>query len=226
MADYYITIFLDDEKIKKIEDAGLAGEIREIDGKKAIQVGVTAKEHKKLLKGFPDLTPDSSNAYVLPEQAETSSDEYDRVDEEPGCDERRHLETVQPLCRQGASAKDLLTTGGAHRVAGLDPEEQKKKAIFDAMSARSRKRVLDKGYEQWDPFLPPKDPIDLRMSQRRETALSLMRRFLRECPQEEGSNEYGQGAWETCMGIIGGDDRWRGSYDFSCWYRDFLRKGE
>ena len=70
MADYYITICLDDEKIKKIEGAGLAGEIREIDGKKAIQVEVTAKEHKKLLKGFPDLTPDSSNAYVLPEQAE------------------------------------------------------------------------------------------------------------------------------------------------------------
>jgi hypothetical protein len=71
MADYYITIFLDAEKSKKIDDAGLAGEIREIDGKKAIQVEVTAKEHKKLLKGFPDLTPDSSNAYMLPEQAET-----------------------------------------------------------------------------------------------------------------------------------------------------------
>jgi hypothetical protein len=44
-------------------------------------------------------------------------------------------------------------------VAELTPEEQKKKAIFDAMSKRSRKRVLDKGYEQWDPFLPPKDPF-------------------------------------------------------------------
>ena len=54
MADYYITICLDDEKIKKIEDAGLAGEIGEIDGKKAIQVGVTGKEQKKLVKGFPD----------------------------------------------------------------------------------------------------------------------------------------------------------------------------
>ena len=71
MADYYITIFLDADKRKKIEDAGLAGSIKEIDGKKAIQVEVTAKEHKKLLKGFPHLTPDSSNAYVVPEQAET-----------------------------------------------------------------------------------------------------------------------------------------------------------
>ena len=112
-------------------------------------------------------------------------------------------------------------------MAGLTPEEQKKKAIFDAMSEKSRNRILAKGYEQWDPFLPPKDPIDLRMSQCRETALSLMRIFLRECrPQEGFDNAYGQGAWETCMGIIGGDDRWRGSYDFSCWYRDFLKKGE
>ena len=70
MADYYINIFLDDEKTKKIEDAGLAGEIREIDGKKAVQVGLTSKEHKKLTKSFPDLIFDSSNASVLPGQSE------------------------------------------------------------------------------------------------------------------------------------------------------------
>jgi hypothetical protein len=71
MADYYIVLFLDNEKIKKIEDAGLAGEIMEIDGKKAVRVGVTSKEQKKLVKGFPELSFDSSNACVLPEQAET-----------------------------------------------------------------------------------------------------------------------------------------------------------
>ena len=71
MADYYINFFLDDEKIKKVEGAGLAGEIREIDGKKAVRVGVTSKEQKKLVKSFPDLTFDSSNACVLPEQAES-----------------------------------------------------------------------------------------------------------------------------------------------------------
>jgi hypothetical protein len=71
MADYYINLFLDDEKIKKLEGVGLSGEIQEINGKKAVKVGVTSKEQKKLAKSFPDLTPDSSNAYVLPEQAET-----------------------------------------------------------------------------------------------------------------------------------------------------------
>ena len=70
MADYYINLFLDDEKIKKMECAGLAGEIREINDKKAVRVGVTGKEQKKLVKSFPYLTFDSSNACVLPEQAE------------------------------------------------------------------------------------------------------------------------------------------------------------
>ncbi|MBW2567993.1 MAG: hypothetical protein JRD93_00275 [Deltaproteobacteria bacterium] len=71
MADFYINIFLDDEKLKKIEDAGLSGEIKEIDGKKAIQVEVSKKEKKKLVKGFPDLTFDDSNACVLPEAGES-----------------------------------------------------------------------------------------------------------------------------------------------------------
>ena len=72
MADYYVNIFLDDEKLKKIEDAELADQITEIDGKKAVQIEVNRKEQKKLIKGFPDLTFDSSNACVLPEEAENT----------------------------------------------------------------------------------------------------------------------------------------------------------
>ena len=72
MADYYVNIFLDDKKLKKIDDAELADQIKEIDGKKAIQVDVNRKEQKKLIKGFPDLTFDSSNACVLPEEAENT----------------------------------------------------------------------------------------------------------------------------------------------------------
>ena len=72
MADYYVNIFLDDEKLKKIEDAGLSDQIKEIDGKKAVQIEANRKEQKKLIKGFPDLTFDSSNACVLPEEAENT----------------------------------------------------------------------------------------------------------------------------------------------------------
>lgn len=70
MGDYTINIFLDDDKFKRIEAAGLAGKVTEVDGKKAVQVEMTAKDQKKLSKGFPDLTFDASNACVLPAEAE------------------------------------------------------------------------------------------------------------------------------------------------------------
>jgi hypothetical protein len=63
---------LDDEKLKKVEAAGLAGEIKEIDGKKTIQVGMSKMDQKKILKGFPGLGFDASNACVLPPDAENT----------------------------------------------------------------------------------------------------------------------------------------------------------
>jgi hypothetical protein len=70
MADYYINIFLDDEKRKKLEAAGLGGKIAAIGGKDAVQVEVSAKEQKKLVKGFADLKFDDAKACVLPAEAE------------------------------------------------------------------------------------------------------------------------------------------------------------
>ncbi|MDM8524739.1 hypothetical protein QUF80_15330 [Desulfococcaceae bacterium HSG8] len=72
MADFYINIFLEGEKLKKIEDAGLTDEVKDVNGKKAVQVGMTKKDHKKLIKGFKELTFDDSNACVLPEDAENT----------------------------------------------------------------------------------------------------------------------------------------------------------
>jgi hypothetical protein len=70
MADFYINVFLDDEKMQRLESVGLGGQVKEIDGKKAVQVEVNAKEQKKLAKGFAGLAFDASNACVLPEAAE------------------------------------------------------------------------------------------------------------------------------------------------------------
>jgi hypothetical protein len=70
MSDFFINAFLDDEKLKDIEAVGLAGQAVEIEGKKAIQVPMTAKDKKKLVKGFPDLKFNDANACVLPAEAE------------------------------------------------------------------------------------------------------------------------------------------------------------
>jgi len=70
MADYCINLFLDEDQQKKIEELGLGEHIQEIDGKKAVQVAMSKKDQKKLQKGFPGLEFDSSNACVLPEEAQ------------------------------------------------------------------------------------------------------------------------------------------------------------
>ena len=70
MADFFINIFLDDEKTKQLAAAELADKIQVIDGKKAVQVKMNEKDQKKLLKGFPDLPFDASNACVLPKDGE------------------------------------------------------------------------------------------------------------------------------------------------------------
>ncbi|WP_419659323.1 hypothetical protein Dvar_82110 [Desulfosarcina variabilis str. Montpellier] len=70
MADYFINVFLDEAKKAVITEAGLTDSITSIDGKEAIQVGMTKKEQKKLCKGFSDLAFDDANACVLPGEAE------------------------------------------------------------------------------------------------------------------------------------------------------------
>lgn len=102
--------------------------------------------------------------------------------------------------------------------------ENRKKAIFESMSPRRQKHILKKGYEKWDPFEEPKEPIDIRRDKTRRTSQMLIREFLQTRSSEEYSNEYGRGAFEICMGIINGDERYRGMYEFACWYRDLLER--
>ena len=104
-------------------------------------------------------------------------------------------------------------------------DEERKKVIFDSMSPRRQKHILKKeGYDKWDPFIEPKDPIDMRADKSRRTAIELARQFLATCKHEDYSNEYGQGVWDMCLGILNDDNRYKGMYEFACWYRDLLKK--
>ncbi len=101
-------------------------------------------------------------------------------------------------------------------------EEQKKKMIFDSMSLKRQKHILKKGYEQWEPFQEPKDPIDIRKDKTKRTSQMLIREFLQNCSDETYSNSYSQGAFEFCLGIINEEERFKGMYDFACWYKQLL----
>lgn len=110
----------------------------------------------------------------------------------------------------------------------FSPEEieARKRAVLDGMSERRRKHVLKRGYEKWDPFLEPKDPIDIRRDPTRRTTKMLVREFLQSLSSGNYSNQYGSGVLEMALGLINDEDRYRGMYDFSCWYQELLKKEE
>lgn len=69
--DYLINIFLDDEKIKKLEEAGLGDHITEVAGKKAIKIILPQKNQRKFSKAFPNtiLNEQSGEVDNFPEDA-------------------------------------------------------------------------------------------------------------------------------------------------------------
>ncbi len=103
-----------------------------------------------------------------------------------------------------------------------EEEERRKRSIFESMSERRRRHILKKGYDQWDPFQEPKEPIEIRKDPTRRTTATLVREFLQTKATGEYSNAYGRGVLEIALGIVNGDDRFKGMYEFSCWYRDLL----
>jgi len=107
---------------------------------------------------------------------------------------------------------------------GNDEKVKRKKAVFDSMSSRRQKHILKIGYEKWDPFEEPKDPIDMRKDKTRRTSQELIREFLQNTDSKDYSNEYGRGAFDLCLGIINEDERSKGMFDFACWYLEQLKK--
>ena len=100
----------------------------------------------------------------------------------------------------------------------------RKRAVFDSMSPRRQKHILKKGYDKWDPFQEPKDPIDIRKDKSSRTTQMLVREFLQAAGPEGYSNAYGRGVLEMALGIINDDDRFIGMYDFARWHQELLKK--
>lgn len=111
-------------------------------------------------------------------------------------------------------------------MSEFTPEEtaERKKAIFDAMAPRLQKRILSKGYEKWDPFMAPKDPIDIRRDRTHRTTKQLFQEFLQSREKKGYSNTFGQGVLDMCLGLVNGDERYEAMFEFSCWYQALLKK--
>ena len=106
-----------------------------------------------------------------------------------------------------------------------EEEVARKKMILDSMSPRRQKFILEKvGFDKWDPFQEPKDPIDIRKDKTKRTAKSLFRAFLQERKQEGYSNAYGEGVLEMCLGLVNEEEKIRAMYEFSIWYQELLKR--
>ena len=101
-------------------------------------------------------------------------------------------------------------------------ETDRKKAIFDAMSPRRQRHILKRGYDKWEPFQEPKDPIDIRKDKSKRTAQMLVSEFLQMKKPDGCSPAYSRGVLEISLGIVNDDDRFLGMYEFARWYRDLL----
>lgn len=100
---------------------------------------------------------------------------------------------------------------------------QRKRAIYESLSPRRRKYIERIGYDRWDPFEEPKDPIEIRRDKSKRTTQMLVREFLQARPAEGYSNTYGRGVMEMALGIVNNDERYLAMLDFARWYTELLR---
>lgn len=111
-------------------------------------------------------------------------------------------------------------------VRELDAEQEAfKRHLYESMNPRRRKFIDKIGYEQWDPFQQPKDPLDMRRDATNRTLQELLRDFMAENGQGKDI-AWQTGVRECALGIIRKDERFQGIFDFCLWYDRMLRKNE
>jgi len=106
-------------------------------------------------------------------------------------------------------------------MTDIDEErEKKKRAIFDGMSPKRQQKIIKTvGYENWDPFQEPRDPIDLREQKVEQMASVLLRQFARDSEIKDYSDESIQAVKDIGKGLIKGEERYKAMYDFCYWYK-------
>lgn len=120
------------------------------------------------------------------------------------------------------SAPDIF---GGKTARVLDEKGvEKKRGIYESLGPRGKKYVNKIGYDAWDPFQEPKEPLDIRTDVTKRTTRQLVRRFLQEQAPDGAGNAYSQGVLECALGIVNKDEKFRGMFEFCLWYGRLLRQ--
>lgn len=116
-----------------------------------------------------------------------------------------------------------LLSRGKTRIFS-ETEKEHKRMFYARMSPRRRKFIDKIGFEAWDPFEGPKDPLDIRLDVTQRTTQQLLREFLQTAAVDPPGNDYSRGALECALGLVNQEEKYRGIFDFCLWYHDLLQK--
>ncbi len=105
-------------------------------------------------------------------------------------------------------------------------QEEQKRLLYEKMSPRRRKFIDRIGYDNWDPFQKPNDPLDIRLDLTKRTTQQLVREFLQQATEKEAQlgNDYRRGALECALGVVNRDEKYLGIFDFCIWYHRLLKE--
>ncbi|CCH50331.1 hypothetical protein [Pseudodesulfovibrio piezophilus] len=101
--------------------------------------------------------------------------------------------------------------------------EARKRYMYEKMSKRRRKFVDRMGYENWDPFQAPFDPIDIRQDKSGYTSDQLSHLFVRESGKHK-NQEYIDAVNEFNVMLVMNFEKVRPIYDYCLWYAEHMRK--
>jgi hypothetical protein len=117
---------------------------------------------------------------------------------------------------------DLLNKGAER--AFTPEEEEQKRYFYEGMSPRRRRFVDRIGFENWNPFEGPKEPMDLRTDLTKRTVQELVREFMKTTVGRMHGGEYARGATDCAVGIVARQEKYQGVLDFCVWYHELLQK--
>ena len=110
-------------------------------------------------------------------------------------------------------------------------EEKLTRDLYEKIPPRRRKFIARIGYDKWDPFPEPNDPVEIRTDITKRTAQQLMQEFVRskKCEaqlsgESDPSEAFLQGAMEAAVGVVNKQDKFLGAYEFAAWYQELLKK--
>lgn len=105
-----------------------------------------------------------------------------------------------------------------------EEKELHKRQIYEQMSPRRKKFIDRLGYDNWDPFQEPKEPMDIRKDLTKRTHGELINEFMKTYPDKEQDEAWRKGVGECALGIIAKDEKFQAIFDFCLWYYKLLKK--